>query len=59
MGVDNTVYGEICMPKLTTLDNRLQELSQAAAEMLRQGLEGNMQSRMQMLYSEIIEREST
>lgn len=59
VGVDNTVYGEICMPKLTTLDNRLQELSQAAAEMLRQGLEGNMQSRMQMLYSEIIEREST
>lgn len=59
VGVDNTVYGEICMPKLTTLDNKLQELSEAAADMLREGLEGNIQNRLQEMCSEIIEREST
>ena len=59
VGVDNTVYGEICMPKLTTLDNKLKELSEAAADMLREGLEGKIQSQQKMLYSEIIEREST
>jgi len=47
------------MPKLTTLDNKLKELSEAAADMLREGLEGKIQSQQKMLYSEIIEREST
>ncbi|MDD3251619.1 MAG: LacI family DNA-binding transcriptional regulator [Lachnospiraceae bacterium] len=59
IGIDNSLYGEICMPKLTTLDNRLQELSETAAGILREGLEGNVQSRKLMLFSRIIEREST
>lgn len=59
IGIDNSIYGEICMPKLTTLDNKLQELSEAAAGILREGLEGKVQSKKMMLFSEIIEREST
>lgn len=59
IGVDNTVYGEICMPKLTTLDNMLHGLSETAAALLREGLEGRVQSKKIMLFSKIIEREST
>lgn len=59
IGIDDSIYGEICMPKLTTLNNRLQELSETAAGILWEGLEGKPQNKMLMLFSEIIEREST
>lgn len=59
IGIDNTIYGEICMPKLTTLDNKMQGLSEAAASMLRAGLEGRIQNKKMMMFSEIIERETT
>ncbi len=59
IGVDNTIYGEICIPKLTTLDNRLEVLSEAAAQILQEGLEGNIQHKKLQFLSEIIEREST
>ena len=59
IGIDNTLYGEICMPKLTTLNNKLEDLSETAASILREGLEGKPQNKKLMLFSEIIEREST
>jgi len=59
IGVDNAIYGEICMPKLTTLDNKLQELSESAASILWEGLQGKRQSKKLMMFSEIIERETT
>lgn len=59
VGIDNSLYGEICMPKLTTLNNKLEELSETAAGILREGLEGKPQNKKLMLFSEIIEREST
>lgn len=59
VGVDNTIYGEICMPKLTTLDNKLEALSEAAAGILWEGLEGKIQNKKVMLFCEIIERETT
>lgn len=59
IGIDNSIYGDICMPKLTTLDNQMQGMSESAATILREGLEGKIQSRKMMLFSEIIEREST
>lgn len=59
IGVDNSIYGEICMPKLTTLNNKLEEMSEAAASILYAGLLGKAQNQKVMLYSEIIEREST
>ncbi len=59
IGIDNTIYGEICMPKLTTLDNKMEGLSEAAASLLREGLEGRIQNKKMMMFSEIIERETT
>lgn len=59
IGIDNAIYGEICMPKLTTLDNKMQGLSEAAASLLRAGLEGRIQNKKMMMFSEIIERETT
>lgn len=59
IGIDNSIYGEICMPKLTTLDNKLQDLSEVAASLLREGLEGKIQNKKMMIFSEIIERETT
>lgn len=59
IGVDNTIYGEICMPKLTTLDNKLEALSEAAARILQEGLEGKVRNQKLVVQPEIIEREST
>ncbi len=59
VGVDNSIYGEICMPKLTTLDNKLKDMSEVAASLLREGLEGKIQNKKMMIFSEIIERETT
>lgn len=59
IGVDNSIYGEICMPKLTTLNNKLKELSDTAAHILTNALDGGPYSQKMMLFSEIVEREST
>lgn len=58
-GVDNTLYGKICSPKLTTLDNKLVEVSQTASEMLLRALEKKNGPHKVMLFTEIIERETT
>lgn len=59
IGIDSSIYGEICMPKLTTLNNKLQEMSEVAADLLREGLEGRVQNKIVQIYSEIVERETT
>ena len=59
IGVDSSIYGEISMPKLTTLNNKLEEVSEVAASILWEGLEGKVQTRKLMMFSEIIERESS
>lgn len=59
IGVDNTIYGEICTPRLTTLNNRLEEVSGTAARILLDALEGKKNPQKLMLFAEIIEREST
>lgn len=59
LGVDNSMYGEICMPKLTSLDNKPRELSETAADILKKGLEGEIQSIKLLMQPEIVEREST
>lgn len=58
-GVDNTIYGEICRPRLTTLDNRLVELGSAAAEILLSAMNGQARTSKMMFFTEIVEREST
>lgn len=59
IGVDNTIYGEICYPKLTSLNNKLNDLSVMAARVLIDALEGRQSPKKMMLFSSIIEREST
>lgn len=59
MGVDNTLYGKICRPKLSTLDNRLVEISKNASRVLLDALNHVETSHKMMLFTEIIEREST
>ncbi len=58
-GVDNTVYGEISRPKLTTLDNRLVELSSMAAEILWAAMHGEERTNKIMILTSVVEREST
>lgn len=59
MGVDNTLYGKICTPKLSTLDNKLVETSKNASRVLLEALHGDEVSHKIMLFAEIIERETT
>lgn len=59
VGVDNTLYGQLCSPALTTLDNRLAEVSQTAAALLLDVLQGREAPHRQVLSAAIIEREST
>lgn len=58
IGVDNTLYGQLCTPTLTTLDNKSGEVSLAAANMLLDVLQGRPVSHKLMLLTEIIQRES-
>ena len=55
----NTLYGQICTPALSTLDNKLGEVSLAAANVLLDVLQDRPVSHRMMLLTEIIQREST
>jgi len=59
IGSDNSIFGEICYPKLTTLDNKLLDLSITSAQILINEFEGRKSPNKVMLFSSIIEREST
>lgn len=59
IGINNSIYGEICSPKLTTLDNRMHDSSVIAAELLRAGMEEGVCSQKHVLSANILEREST
>lgn len=59
MGVDNTVYGCVCTPTLTTLDNKLAEVSLNSARLLLDAFADRAVSHKLMLFTEIIERESS
>ena len=58
-GVDNTLYGQLCSPALTTLDNHLAEVSQTAAALLLDLLQGKEVPHRQVLPAAVIVREST
>ena len=59
VGINNSLYSEICIPTLTSLDNVLYDLSMSAARNVLALLSGQRVSRKMIIYSEIIEREST
>lgn len=58
-GVDNSLYGELCYPKLTSLDNKLADMSIAGVRTLLDCLEGRRAVKKMMLFPSINEREST
>lgn len=59
IGVDNTLYGKLYAPALTTLDNKLVEVSLNAARVLLDALVDQAVSHTLMLLPEIIVRESS
>lgn len=59
IGVDNTLYGQICSPQLTTLDNKLAEVSENASRLLLDALEKKEVAHKIVLSAEIIERASS
>jgi LacI family transcriptional regulator len=59
MGIDNSLFGQICKPTLTTLDNKLVETSKNASRILLDVLEKRDTSHKIMLFTDIIERNST
>ncbi len=59
IGVDNSIYAEICNPKLTSLDNKLLNLSTTAAHNLINALNGGQPNKKVLIFSSIVERETT
>lgn len=59
IGSDNTLYGKICIPKLTTLDNKLVEVCQNASRILLEALEGKETPHDMKIFTDIIQRESS
>lgn len=59
IGIDNTIYGEICYPRFTSLDNKMTEMASEAARILVDSVEGRKNPKKIMLFSDIVEREST
>ncbi|MFA9378436.1 MAG: LacI family DNA-binding transcriptional regulator [Lachnotalea sp.] len=59
MGVNNSIYGEICFPSITTLDNKMPETGLMAAQILLESLNGVEKPHKIMLFPSIVEREST
>ena len=58
IGVDNSIYAEICTPRLTSLDNKLLDTSITAAQTLIQVLQSNRAPKNVMIMSTIAERET-
>ncbi|MPM14031.1 Catabolite control protein A [bioreactor metagenome] len=59
IGINNSFVAEICRPGLTSLDNMLLDLSVTAARNLIDVLQGKHVVKKMMVYSRLVEREST
>jgi len=59
IGVDNSLYAEISNPKLTSLDNKLLDLSIASAQTLINALKKRPTTKKILIYSAVVERETT
>lgn len=59
IGIDNSALCQICHPTLTSLDNKLKEMSSLAARNLVDLLNNKPVSKNMMILSSIVERETT
>lgn len=59
IGINNSIYTEMCTPTLTSLDTMLYDLSMTVAKDIFSVLQGDHINKKVMIYSEIVERQST
>ncbi|MEG1406885.1 MAG: LacI family DNA-binding transcriptional regulator [Ruthenibacterium sp.] len=59
IGINNSLYCEICTPRLTSLDTKLLDSGVAGARILIDCLEGRKTTQKMMLFSSIATRETT
>ncbi len=59
IGVDNSIYSKISYPKMTSLDNKMQILSITCSDILVKVLNGEQVPNKMMIFSNIVERETT
>ncbi len=59
IGIDNSIYAEICNPKLTSLDNKQLDVSLSAVRNLISVLKNQQTTKKMMIFSSIVERETT
>lgn len=59
IGVDDSLYAKICRPKLTTLNNQMKNLSVECSELLLKVLQGKSIPPKKLIFSNIVERETT
>lgn len=59
VGIDNSIYTEVSNPKLTSLDNKLLDLSITASRILIDTLHNKQTTKKILIFSTIVERETT
>lgn len=59
IGINNSMYAEICTPRLTSLDNKRLDSSILAVRTLTDCLSGRKVTRRMMLLPDLVERDST
>lgn len=59
IGVDNSIYAEICSPSLTSLNNYVNEMGEVIAGKIIECLDGKSIHDQMVIYPQIVEREST
>ncbi len=59
IGVDNSVYARLSYPRLTSLDNKMEILSITCSDILVKVLNGEQVPNKMMIFSNIVERETT
>jgi len=59
IGVDNSIFGEICYPRLTSLDNQIFSSCVVGAHQLLDALNGGHPTRCVSIQTVLIERETT
>lgn len=59
IGINNSAFAEICIPSITSLDNKRLDSSKMAARILLDHLAGKPSTKRIMLLPDLVEREST
>ena len=59
IGVNDSVYARLCQPPLTSLNNRLTDLSITCADILAKVVQKKESARKYMIFSDIVERKTT